>query len=201
MTRNAEEPRWTVIVPVKPFDRAKTRLALEPARRERAARAFADHVLGELRRAPMVETVVVVGIAHPVADIGLADPGTMAAAVDHGRSWAVVHRADQPIAVIPADLPALTASTLGAALAMAGDHRRAFVPDRDGEGTTLLTASSPAELVASYGPGSASAHRALGLVEITGDWPGLRDDVDTVADLESITLRGWAGEVDRLIAS
>ncbi len=201
MTRNAQEPRWTVIVPVKPFDRAKTRLALEPDRRERVARAFADHVLGELRRVPMVETVVVVGIAHPVADIELADPGTMAAAVDHGRAWAISHRADQPIAVIPADLPALTASTLGAALAIASDHRRAFVPDRDGEGSTMLTASSPTELVAAYGPGSADAHRALGVVEITGDWPGLRDDVDTIADLEAIAHQGWGREIDRSIAS
>ncbi|OUZ10105.1 2-phospho-L-lactate guanylyltransferase [Aeromicrobium sp. PE09-221] len=201
MTRNVAGPRWTVIVPVKPFDRAKSRLALEPDRRARLARRFTDHVLGELRRIPAVETVVVVGIAHPAADIGLADPGTMAAAVDRGRSWAAAHRAEYPIAVIPADLPALTAATLGAALDAASGHRRAFMPDRSGEGTTLLTSSSPAELAASYGPGSADAHRLLGLVEITGDWPGLRDDVDTLADLERVARQGPTQEIGRLIAS
>ncbi len=201
MTRAAPTAGWTVIVPIKPFHHAKTRLALEPAHRERAARVFADHVLGELRRIPTVETIVVVGVAHPAADIGLADPGTMAAAVDRGRSWAAEHRAERPIAVIPADLPALTATTLGAALDMAGDHPRAFMPDRSGEGTTLLTSSSPVELIASYGPGSARAHRDLGIVEIAGDWPGVRDDVDTLVDLERIARQGPAREIERLIAS
>ncbi|WP_293780605.1 2-phospho-L-lactate guanylyltransferase [uncultured Aeromicrobium sp.] len=192
---------WTVVVPVKPFDRAKSRLGLEPARRERIARLFADHVLDELRRTPTVQTVIVVGIDHPAADVGLPDPGSMIEAVARGRSWAAERHADRPIAVIPADLPALTAPIVAEALDEASNHLRAFVPDRSGEGTTLLTSSSPAELVVSYGPGSARAHRALGVVELVGDWPGLRDDVDTLAHLERIVSRGRARGIDRLITS
>ena len=33
---------------------------------------------------------------------------------------------------------------------------------------------------------SAAAHAASGATELTGDWPGLRQDVDTAADLRTV---------------
>ena len=41
-----------------------------------------------------------------------------------------------------------------------------------------------------YGPASAAAHRAAGAVELTGDWPSLRHDVDTAADLRTAAELG-----------
>ena len=55
--------------------------------------------------------------------------------------------------------------------------------DADGTGTTLLATAPGSPVRPRYGPGSARAHRAAGAVELVGDWPSLRHDVDTAADL------------------
>ncbi|HET9256225.1 MAG TPA: 2-phospho-L-lactate guanylyltransferase, partial [Pseudonocardiaceae bacterium] len=60
---------------------------------------------------------------------------------------------------------------------------RAFCADRAGTGTTLLLAPPGRALEPGFGPGSAAAHHASGARELTGDWPGLRCDVDTREDL------------------
>ncbi len=60
---------------------------------------------------------------------------------------------------------------------------RAFVADAAGTGTTLLAAGPRVALRPAYGPASAAAHAASGAVALSGDWPSLRRDVDTAADL------------------
>ena len=87
-------------------------------------------------------------------------------------------------AITPADADRL-AGELTAALRAAGAGRRAFVPDADGTGTTLLATAPGLPVLPRYGPGSAAAHRATGAVELAGDWPTLRHDVDTAADLRA----------------
>jgi 2-phospho-L-lactate guanylyltransferase len=94
-------------------------------------------------------------------------------------------------AVLTGDLPALRPEQLDAALA--GVQRRAFVPDAAGTGTVLLAAAPGEPLGPRFGPQSAAAHRASGADPLTGDWPGLRQDVDTAADLDAV-LRLGAGE-------
>jgi len=44
-------------------------------------------------------------------------------------------------------------------------------------------AHSPGNPGYAFGVGSAEAHRASGAIELIGDWPSLRCDVDTEADL------------------
>jgi 2-phospho-L-lactate guanylyltransferase len=41
-----------------------------------------------------------------------------------------------------------------------------------------------------FGAGSAQRHRQGGAVELTGDWPGLRCDIDTPHDLADARLLG-----------
>jgi 2-phospho-L-lactate guanylyltransferase len=68
------------------------------------------------------------------------------------------------VAVLPADLPGLVAADLDVALAEAASHRRAFLADADGTGTTLLTARAGHPLRSRYGRhpcGSRRAHEAL----------------------------------------
>jgi 2-phospho-L-lactate guanylyltransferase len=93
------------------------------------------------------------------------------------------------VAALAADLPALRTGDLTAALTAAGPGR-SFVADAAGTGTVLLAATSGVELEPCFGPGSAAAHAATGAVELTGDWPSLRRDVDTGAELAAAVVLG-----------
>ncbi|HEY2195108.1 MAG TPA: 2-phospho-L-lactate guanylyltransferase [Actinomycetospora sp.] len=104
-----------------------------------------------------------------------------------------------PVAALLGDLPALRPAELDAALARADavlddGAPAAFVADHTGEGTTLLVLARPGEGVPSFGPRfgphSAGAHAAAGAVALSGDWPGLRHDVDVPADLERVRTLG-----------
>ncbi|MGK0741907.1 2-phospho-L-lactate guanylyltransferase [Leucobacter sp. Z1108] len=104
-------------------------------------------------------------------------------------SSAVVEvRSESPhsgVLILPGDLPALTPVDLAGALAQASRFERAFVTDRVGTGTTLLTARPGAGLMPLFGEGSARRHSAAGFHEL--DLPvrsPLRNDVDTLEDLE-----------------
>lgn len=93
-----------------------------------------------------------------------------------------------PVAALPGDLPSLTAHELGLALAAAEAHPVAVVADRQGTGTTLLTARSATDLRPQYGLGSLRRHLTAGAVPL--ELParsGLRRDVDNLADLSGIT--------------
>ena len=96
--------------------------------------------------------------------------------------------ADGPVAVLPGDLPSLTADELGDALGAARAHRTAVVADRQGTGTTLLTATAPGRLRPHYGPDSLRRHVAGGAVLLNLPIEsGLRRDVDQVSDLAGVT--------------
>ena len=102
--------------------------------------------------------------------------------------------------MLSADLAALRPAELAAALAAAEEWPRAFVPDAAGAGTTLLTARPGVGLDARYGAGSRAAHRDSGAVELAGDWPSLRRDVDTPADLAAATALGVGPATSRWLA-
>ncbi|AUS78062.1 2-phospho-L-lactate guanylyltransferase [Actinoalloteichus sp. AHMU CJ021] len=104
------------------------------------------------------------------------------AALRHGSEWLRNHVGADRIGALQADLPALTALELGAAIAAAGQSR-GFCPDRQGTGTTFLLAARGEALDPRFGVGSARRHREAGAVELRGSWPTLRCDVDTAADL------------------
>ncbi|ATQ28297.1 2-phospho-L-lactate guanylyltransferase [Rhodococcus ruber] len=89
-----------------------------------------------------------------------------------------------------ADLPALRPAELSAALSAAREAGRAVVVDHTGTGTSALLHCTPGPLVPLFGPDSAHRHVRAGARPLPGDWPGLRLDVDTVADLEAATVQG-----------
>jgi 2-phospho-L-lactate guanylyltransferase len=110
-----------------------------------------------------------------------------------------------PVAALLGDLPALRPAELDAALARAAvvlddGAPAAFVADHTGDGTTLLVLARSGEGVPPFGPRfgphSAQAHAAAGAVALSGDWPGLRHDVDVPADLERVRALG-AGPATR----
>lgn len=99
------------------------------------------------------------------------------------------------LVVLQGDLPALQPEELMSAIATARAHRRSFVADRHGTGTTALLAFG-VPLEPRFGPDSASRHRSSGAVELTGPWPGLRCDIDTPDDLD-VAQRLGVGEATR----
>jgi 2-phospho-L-lactate guanylyltransferase len=185
---------WSVIVPVKRPEVAKTRLAdVAGPRRAELARAFAaDTITAAIQCAEVGEVVVVTDDAQAARDA--ADRGAVVvddapeaglnAALRHGAAAARQLRPGAPVAALSADLPALRSAELAAALRAAAAHPTSFVGDAAGIGTTLYAVTDPAMFEPMFGGRSRAAHRAGGAVEIDRtDIRSVRRDVDTSVDL------------------
>lgn len=205
---------WTVVVPVKDLDRAKTRLDLgalgaPPVARSDLALAFALDTIDAVLAARRVGALVVVTheprlLAELSAPRGrqgvrvVPDPG---GGLDAALSAGVDAAGDGPVAVLLGDLPALRPADLDAALDLAGELALAVVPDAQGTGTTLLTARSAAMLVPRFGPGSAAAHEAAGHVRLESVAAGLRQDVDSSDDLVRAAALGVGAATARVLGA
>ncbi|MFJ6195619.1 2-phospho-L-lactate guanylyltransferase [Micromonospora sp. NPDC092111] len=199
------QARWAVVVPVKRLGAAKSRLrgALPVVPHEELALALVADTVGAALACPAVAEVLVVTDDPTVAaTTGAAgarvvpdrpDAG-LNAAVRHGVGVAVADAAGPTwVAALTADLPALRPAELAAALrvlAAGPPGVRRFVADAPGTGTVLLAAPPGVPLVPRFGVDSAAAHLAGGAVPLTGDWPTLRRDVDTAADLAGAARLG-----------
>ncbi|WP_137844729.1 2-phospho-L-lactate guanylyltransferase [Microbacterium sp. 2FI] len=189
---------WTVVIPIKPLARAKSRLQpLDAPTRAALARAFALDTVDAALGARSVRRVIVVGRPDELSLLDVrvevvAEPAggglgsAVAAGVAHAR-----RRSVEPTAVLLGDLPALAPAHLERALREAAQHPLAFVPDVQGHGTTLATANAACPLHAHFGPNSAARHRGAGFVDLTSLSPtvvalALRTDVDTADDLETV---------------
>jgi len=202
---------WSVVVPAKRLDVAKTRLRPLTAGRDDAGAAHRELVLALLAdtvasavACPSVAAVLVVTDEPAAGDVvrGLG-ARTVPDEPDRGLNAALEHGARSApgaaVAALSSDLPALRSAELAAALAAADEVERGFVADAEGTGTTLLTAVGTA-LRPAFGPGSAAAHRAGGAVALTGPWPGLVRDVDTGADLRAALQLGAGPRTTALMA-
>jgi 2-phospho-L-lactate/phosphoenolpyruvate guanylyltransferase len=199
---------WVAVLPVKRLTMAKTRLrgAVPGIPHDRLVLAMAADTLAAVLASPLVRRALAVtddpDVTSTLAGLGAErvpdDGGTgLNAALARGAALA----AGSPVVALTADLPALRPAELTAALtALAGDTR-GFVPDAAGTGTVLLAAPAGAGLDPHFGPGSASAHAASGAVRLTGDWPSLRRDVDTAADLAAATALGLGRHTAELVGA
>ena len=184
---------WGVVIPVKCGAYAKSRLSVPRVSRATLALAMAVDTVAAARAALTGPVLVVTSdrrVAQDVRSVGacvLADPG-------RGLAEAVAAGLDAlpagARAVLLGDLPALRPADLLAALAACAHHERAFVPDRPGTGTVLLTARAGSAPVPRFGEGSAAAHDAAGHTRVDLDLPSLRTDVDDVADLAAARILG-----------
>ena len=199
-----------VVVPLRSFSGAKTRLhdVLDPAERaELATRLFRDVVAavrswGKAARVIVVSTdQAVTGLAAELGAEGFLQRSSgMNAGLEEVRDQ--VAGGDGTLLVLPADLPAVTAASLGrieaAAVELLGIARggtgngpeRAVlvVSDGSGEGTNALLLRPPDLIPFAFGPGSRDAHLAAaeraGAVARAIHDEDLSFDLDTPADLE-----------------
>ncbi|MEV5342086.1 2-phospho-L-lactate guanylyltransferase [Streptomyces sp. NPDC052676] len=194
--------QWTLVIPVKPLARAKSRLADTAADglRPGLALAFAQDTVAAAAACPAVRDVAVVTddalagreLAALGARIVRDEPGGgLNAALAHAAAAVRSSRPDGAVAALNADLPALRPEELARVLDAAAEFPRAFLPDAAEIGTTLLAAGPGRELRPAFGMDSRARHRASGAVELglTGV-DSVRQDVDTGADLRTALALG-----------
>lgn len=189
--------KWTAVIAVKRLTAAKSRLrgAVPAARHPDLALALLRDTAAAVLACPAVDDLLVVtddpDATHAAAALGARvtpdrpDAG-LNPALRHGAD--VVAGPDRHRAALTGDLPALRPGDLAAALR--GVTGRCFVPDAAGTGTVLLAAQAGVALDPRFGAGSAAAHAGSGARMLDGDWPGLRRDVDTAADLRAVLALG-----------
>ncbi|MDO0925555.1 2-phospho-L-lactate guanylyltransferase [Streptomyces sp. TG1A-8] len=194
--------QWTLVIPLKPLARAKSRLSDTAGDRVRPglALAFAQDTAAAALACPAVEGVVVVTddalAGRELAALGArvvpdAPGGGLNAALAHGAAAVRAVRPGTAVAALNADLPALRPRELSRVLAAAAAFPRAFLADAAALGTTLLAAAPHCALRPAFGTGSRARHRASGAVELrlTGV-DSVRQDVDTGADLRAALALG-----------
>jgi 2-phospho-L-lactate guanylyltransferase len=121
----------------------------------------------------------------------VADPGHgQGAAVAAGLDAAVVAGGAAPFLVVNADLPCVTVRDLFTLAGAAPDGGLAYVAAGDGT-TNALALTTPELFEPVYGRGSAGRFAALGVSRAL-DLENLRDDVDTLGDLERLHDRAGA---------
>ncbi|MEV7195139.1 2-phospho-L-lactate guanylyltransferase [Streptomyces sp. NPDC093510] len=194
--------QWTLVIPLKPLARAKSRLAAASGDglRPGLALAFAQDTVAAVLACPAVRDVAVVTddvlAGRELAALGariVADEpgGGLNAALAHGAALVRAGRPDASVAALNADLPALRPMELARALDSAAAFPRAFMPDAAGIGTTLLCATAGTELRPAFGAISRSRHSASGAVELALDgFDSVRQDVDTGEDLRAALALG-----------
>ncbi|GGY44071.1 2-phospho-L-lactate guanylyltransferase [Streptomyces djakartensis] len=194
--------QWTLVVPLKPLARAKSRLAdtADDGLRPDLALAFAQDTVAAALACPAVRDVAVVTddarAGRELAALGAAiipdEPGDgLNAALAHATGVVRSARPESPVAALNADLPALRPAELSRVLDAAVEFPRAFLADAAAIGTTLLTAAPGRELRPAFGADSRSLHRASGAVELSlAAVDSVRHDVDTGDDLRGALALG-----------
>jgi 2-phospho-L-lactate guanylyltransferase len=199
-------PGWTVILPMRALDRAKSRLRpattsatnhrdlVTAMRRDSVAAVSAslqaNRVVIVAERVDEIEaslaTAAAVGDVVVIAD----PPGSgLNPALRHAAEWVRERWPDEAVAALVADLPALTPATLDQVLRAAGEVDRGFVVDQHYSGTTMLTAGPGVELLPMFGAQSAGRHAASGAIALPAA-ASVRADVDVPEDLAVVTALG-----------
>jgi 2-phospho-L-lactate guanylyltransferase len=209
---------WTVVIPIKRLELAKSRLrgAVPGADHGDLVLAMALDTITAARASPAADRVVVVtgdraasqaaldagaDVIADVPDAGLNPALAYAAAMVAAAVRARASRSG--VAALAADLPALRTQELAGALGRAGALGaavRGYVVDAAGSGTVLLAAPAGVALRPCFGADSAAAHAATGAVRLRGEWPGLRRDIDTAADLAAAVELGVGPRTRAVVA-
>jgi 2-phospho-L-lactate/phosphoenolpyruvate guanylyltransferase len=192
-----------VAVPVKSLSRAKTRLSPALTGLERGALTLA-----------MLEDVLDAALSVPGWETWVVSPDEVALEIAAGRGARPIPEAKPPLAnairqvetkakqeganalaVLPADVPLVTADTLHEALRTLGAV--VLARSADGSGTSLLLRRPPRAIPARFGPDSFRRHVELaetrGLPVSVVERPELSFDVDRPDDILTLLADGRRG--------
>ena len=193
---------WAVL-PVKPFDDAKSRLrdVLDPEQRRDLARGLMLQVLDVLLSCEAVDRVLVITadaeaqtIASERGAVTLTEAGTgLNAALDQARRFATNGGATRLI-VVAGDLPLLAAADIEALISTGEDAAVVIAPDRKREGTNALMLTPPNAIDFRYGESSFQRHLALadaaGYQSLEVKLSGFAFDIDLPEDWHDLQAAG-----------
>jgi 2-phospho-L-lactate/phosphoenolpyruvate guanylyltransferase len=208
MSFSAEQPRFTALIPAKPPRLGKQRLsAVPPAFRTALAGAFALDTIEAVRACPSIEAAWLVSadatLAAAADRLGVPTIADPVAAGFNAMLRAVVRELglspSATVAVVPADLPAMTSADLDQALGLWDGAGSAIVADARGTGTTLYLAQA-ADFDPQYGPDSRTAHLTAGASELPVWLMSLHQDVDDVRDLDAAIGLGIGAHTRAVLA-
>jgi 2-phospho-L-lactate guanylyltransferase len=187
------------IVPVKPLQRAKSRLAKVLNRDERAAlsRQLLEHTLEILADISRVERTLVISRDSEALAIARGHGARTVAEWGNPKLDKALIRASlvargygvSAVLVLPADLPLLSQQDIEKLIESSGNPPEVILaPDRRGTGTNAILSSPPGLIDYDFGPDSFQQHieraKAAGArVEIC-KLPSLELDLDVPDDLE-----------------
>lgn len=191
--------RVWVVLPVKPFVRAKSRLApvLPAAEREMLAEKMFRHGLEVLTTTRQIAGVLVVSrdtkalaMAREYGVNTVQESGAPELNVALLRTSEHVRRLGaEGVLVVPSDLPMYTSADIEQVLHLGRYHMTVVItPDRNDNGTNALLVTPPGLIPYSFGPGSFRRHVELAeqagasVKILRSERLGL--DLDTPADLE-----------------
>ena len=185
------------LVPVKDLTQAKVRLSpiLSPAERHALAAVMLDDVLAALRQATTLDRIALVTTdAHALAladqwgfevvdeGSGRGETGAVELAVKICRE-----RGASALAVIPGDIPLLTAADIDVIMQHGLRHDVVIVPSWDSRGTNAVLMRPPDALQLRFGSWSFFPHvkqaKRKGLSYKVVRLPGVALDIDTPEDL------------------
>ena len=188
-----------VIVPVKPLQRAKSRLSdvLTPEQRRLLAERMLRHVLQVLRTVPQILGTLVISRDSRVLAIAreyglrtVQEAGAPELNAALGRATRVVAEwGGDSVLVLPADLPLLDAADLGELIDSGAETPAVVIAtDESRDGTNALFMRPPGIIDYAYGEGSFTRHctlsRKAGIVPREHNSVFLSLDIDVAADLE-----------------
>lgn len=197
---------WAII-PVKPFAQGKSRLStlLGSERRTALNRHLfgrvLDAVLGRFRHDRVVVVTadtVLLTLMRGLGVQALEEPGDGLNAALGLACRFTTERGARAIAVLPSDLPTISADDVAALLAALSDAPACVIaPDDQEEGTNALALSPPAADFFRFGPQSFQAHlteaRTRGLALHILRRPGLARDLDTPDDYRQFAKQQLTG--------
>jgi 2-phospho-L-lactate guanylyltransferase len=190
------------IVPVKPLQRGKSRLAEVLTQEERLDlnRRLLAHTMDTLTAIPDIEHVLV--ISRDQAALALAREYGARTVQEHGapqlnialtRATIVARTyATRGVLILPADLPLITPEDIQTLLARAVDPPVVVIsPDRRRQGTNALLVCPAGVIEYAFGPGSFQRHcdraRQAGAHLEICELPSLALDMDLPEDLELVS--------------
>ena len=199
-----------VVIPVKRFSNAKTRLSgvLSEAERESLAQSMLNDVLRAVGDARGVDGVVVVShevrARYAVERIGglfvEESSDGLNAALRQSADWLNTH-GQRGLLIVPGDVPLISSTEVDMLLdAHQGAPAVTLVPDRERDGTNALAMTPPDVIPFAFGRGSFEHHQdaalAAGISPQVENLPGFALDIDNVMDLR--TLVSFDAETETL---
>lgn len=190
-----------VIIPVKPLNRAKSRLAqaLSPQQRQELAETMFRHVLQVVNQVPLIVGTLVISrdgralsIAREYGARTVQESGSPELNSALMRATQVVARwRGNTVLILPADLPMISEADLAGMIELGQDSLSTVViaTDENEDGTNAMLIRPPGLIPYAYGTGSFQRH--IELAQQAGaevriyHSPRLALDIDVPEDLEA----------------